>query len=871
MIIRVTWRYLVIVLALLLVSSCGQANVVGIQVPANIGLDAETLQRIDEINRTIKNGFEVGPQTRNDIEEINQTLRNGIGLNPETRQTIERLLADIEAGVEIGLDYETRQTLEKLIATLGNAPGDWGDTLRQVINTLEGSTSKVADKMAREVGALLDQAKGDLEEVGSLTGAEFRCNVQFLHAEGMNTINDFIGLDLVDRLNVIIFGKKIPPSKGDPAVCQVLPLQVTLEKAGQEYRPTKDVIVITGYNFSALNRPEVYLGQGDTRLKSIKALVTTPYVIQLNLQPLKDDLATATVGMEIVSVWLDGAATNEIPIMLPKEAAPEPQAVVLARTNIYKGPGTRYHVVWPGDANQSFKVIGRNGDRTWWQIEYKDKNDNPQKGWISAGEVTVSHVEDVPIASVPNPPTASFEAVPVQGDPFSIQFKNHSVGEHPEFAWDFGDNSNPSAEETPLVHRYGQATQYTVTLKVTDDWGQGEASQPVSIVVQEPVTAQFAASTLTTGPITSGELTGLFPLDVTFTNVSTGPITSGEWDFGDGTNSKDMSATVEHRYENPGPYQVTLTVRDDSVGSSSVKNDVWIRVKPFFKGSVFFQWFRDLPGEDDVDTRIDSNQYHCGIVGLEVWGDIEEEGRGDIVKAYLTEQGGTWHIIKGFRTEDPAAEKWNINIMCLDRRLGNSFIHDPYGWAGRDRYPGPESDSETSLITTNMNANEYLCGIVGFKASDGDIQENGDQGTVFEVMPYLIGGEDPQTWRLKADVATHETHERWDLLDVLCVVNDPTLFAQLEFTIKPGAQDAYITDADNNRYFHDNYICGLVGMSIKRADIQEKVKGEILTGFLGWNNQGWFAQVNFLTEGSAFKATRGGSTLCVSTTIAEER
>lgn len=849
---RVILTPLVMVLALLLVAGCGQANVVGIQVPAHIGLDAETLQRIDEVNRTIKNGFEVGPKTRKEIEDVNATLAKGIELGPETRQTIERLLADIEAGLEIGLDYETRQTIEKLIATLGAAPGDWGDTLQQIIHTLEGSSSKFADNVAGKVVNLLDQAKGDLEEVGALTGAEFRCNVQFLHAEGMNTVNDFIGLDLVDRLNVIIFGRQIPFHKGDPAVCQVLPLQVDLKKVGEEYRSTKNVIVITGYNFAPNNRPEVYLSQGDNRLKSIEVLISTPYVIQLNLQPLKDDLATAPVGLKIVSVWLNGAVASEIPIILPEEVAPEPQAIFSARAKIYKGPGTQYNEVWQGDVSQSFKVIGRNSDRTWWQIEYSDKNGNLQKGWISAGDVAVSHVENAPVASAPNPPTASFEVVPVQGDPFSIQLNNHSVGEHPEFAWNFGDSSNPSADETPPVHRFGQAGSYTVTLKVTDDWGWDEASQLVSIVVQEPVTAQFD----TNQPIGATQFT------VAFNNNSTGPITRVQWEFGDGSTSSEWTP-APHTYAGPGPYSVKLTVWDDNASTSNVVSKS-ITLEPYFNGAVFFKRYGTPPLEGDVNlnTGIDSNQYHCGIVGLEVSGDIKEDGSGDIVKAYLQEEGATWRIIAGFRNENPNAQRWSIEVMCLDQRVSSRFTSWSYGWAGRDRYPGPAPD----IADTTMSTSEYLCGIVGFAASDGDIDESGYFATVFEVMPSRWGRE---TWGITADIASHEPHERWERLDVLCVVNDPELFAFAEFQIPGGSDNQRIERSDGAPYLRDQWICGLVGMGVYGGDIQEKITGKILTGYLQAANQDWFASVNFLTEGGARE--RRGAALCVGTAIAEER
>lgn len=202
--------------------------------------------------------------------------------------------------------------------------------------------------------------------------------------------------------------------------------------------------------------------------------------------------------------------------------------------------------------------------------------------------------------------------------------------------------------------------------------------------------------------------------------------------------------------------------------------------------------------------------------------------------------------------------------ICLMASLSGCvrFTYFPNGWAGRDRYPG----LAPALADTHMSVNDYLCGIVGFAASDGDIDENSYHGTVFEVMPYRVGRE---TWGITADVASHGTHERWDRLDVLCVVNEPELFAFAEFAIPGGSDTERIIRSDGAPYLRKDWICGLVGMSIRGGDINQRITGPILTGYMEDSNQVWSAWVDFLTEDEA--RMREGAALCVSTVIAEER
>lgn len=76
-------------------------------------------------------------------------------------------------------------------------------------------------------------------------------------------------------------------------------------------------------------------------------------------------------------------------------------------------------------------------------------------------------------------------------------------------------------------------------------------------------TADFSAS------ITSG----LYPLSVSFTDLTTGTVTSWLWDFGDGTTSSQQNPS--HIYETMGNYTVSLTVTN-AAGSDTKTKDNYI-------------------------------------------------------------------------------------------------------------------------------------------------------------------------------------------------------------------------------------------------------------------------------------------------------
>jgi uncharacterized protein YraI len=99
----------------------------------------------------------------------------------------------------------------------------------------------------------------------------------------------------------------------------------------------------------------------------------------------------------------------------PTPAVQEVTITVLQNMNVRGGPGTNYPIVGPGPAGQSAKVLGRNADASWLQIEYPSADG---LGWIFAKLVQVNgDPQTVSVAQAPPPPAAPPPAAAPQPQP----------------------------------------------------------------------------------------------------------------------------------------------------------------------------------------------------------------------------------------------------------------------------------------------------------------------------------------------------------------------------------------------------------------------------------------------------------------------
>ncbi|RPJ78254.1 MAG: PKD domain-containing protein [Alphaproteobacteria bacterium] len=163
-------------------------------------------------------------------------------------------------------------------------------------------------------------------------------------------------------------------------------------------------------------------------------------------------------------------------------------------------------------------------------------------------------------------PVAAFSAHPTSGyAPLKVAFTDKSTGPHISYKWSFGDGTY-STSKNP-VHKYTQAGNYTVSLKVSNAAGNNTKTKSNYIVVnalKAPVAAFSARPTA-----------GTAPLKVAFIDKSTGVHSSWKWSFGDGTYSREKNPV--HKYTQAGNYTVSLKV-SNAAGNNTVTKSNYIAV-----------------------------------------------------------------------------------------------------------------------------------------------------------------------------------------------------------------------------------------------------------------------------------------------------
>ncbi|MEM7345318.1 MAG: SH3 domain-containing protein [Chloroflexota bacterium] len=111
--------------------------------------------------------------------------------------------------------------------------------------------------------------------------------------------------------------------------------------------------------------------------------------------PVEADTATATSTPVVASVTID------------------------VNLNVRSGPGVNFPRVGALTPNDQIKIIGRNADSSWWQINYP--SDSEAVAWISAGFGVAVNTDQVVLVDIPATPTpAAPTATPVPAIDFRV-------------------------------------------------------------------------------------------------------------------------------------------------------------------------------------------------------------------------------------------------------------------------------------------------------------------------------------------------------------------------------------------------------------------------------------------------------------------
>lgn len=144
-----------------------------------------------------------------------------------------------------------------------------------------------------------------------------------------------------------------------------------------------------------------------------------------------------------------------------------------------------------------------------------------------------------------------------QGNGLVVQFTDESLGNYDEWFWEF-DDGGTSSEQNP-IHEFDHPGSYDVKLSIFGQGCSDNTHQPI-LVTPGPECFALFNSYQQNDP----------ELKVEFTDLSIGEASAWLWDFGDG-NMSDLQNPV-HVYENPGDFEVSLTISIPTCNDTYTRN-----------------------------------------------------------------------------------------------------------------------------------------------------------------------------------------------------------------------------------------------------------------------------------------------------------
>jgi PKD repeat protein len=134
------------------------------------------------------------------------------------------------------------------------------------------------------------------------------------------------------------------------------------------------------------------------------------------------------------------------------------------------------------------------------------------------------------------------------------------------YQWDFGDGTADTGK-TP-THQYTRSGSYHVVLRATSDQGAVATASGIVVITNSPPTAAISAPAQA-APSQVISFSGAESSD------PNGSISDWVWDFGDGSGTQ-TGTEVQHSYETPGTYTVTLIALDDEGAAGSATTQVQV-------------------------------------------------------------------------------------------------------------------------------------------------------------------------------------------------------------------------------------------------------------------------------------------------------
>ncbi len=195
------------------------------------------------------------------------------------------------------------------------------------------------------------------------------------------------------------------------------------------------------------------------------------------------------------------------------------------------------------------------------------------------GYDSVTSKEEITVSVLPKDetsiaPTAVLSAMPSVGNvPLRVTFdateSNTINAPIVSYTIDYGDGS--SGDDSITEHVYSSPGTYNAQLTITDSAALTDSVNiPILVTGTAPANQQPSAAMLLS------PISGTCPLTVYADGSSSsdadGNISTYKWDLGDGTSS--VSQSIQHTYNTPASYKISLTVTDNSGSMNTVSKTI---------------------------------------------------------------------------------------------------------------------------------------------------------------------------------------------------------------------------------------------------------------------------------------------------------
>ena len=141
----------------------------------------------------------------------------------------------------------------------------------------------------------------------------------------------------------------------------------------------------------------------------IPTFTPSPTVDVLATMVVEADAQTATASAPTITPTATETAT---PTVTPTPTVEVAKVTMPKAVNIRSGPSTFHNLLGTAEPGESYTILGKSSDGTWWQIDYKG-----QTGWVLGEIVESIGTEAIPVAvnipTLPPPPPTPVPPTPV--------------------------------------------------------------------------------------------------------------------------------------------------------------------------------------------------------------------------------------------------------------------------------------------------------------------------------------------------------------------------------------------------------------------------------------------------------------------------